>query len=78
MQEDYFSKSSSRKVKENSSNVINLDGDIIRDLFEDNTNYNMESRVKQIRIQNYAYFCKNKELLLLFQLYTVVKVIKLE
>ena len=49
------------KLKENSSNVINLDGDIIRDLFEDNTNYNMNlSKADKKNTKTMLIFAKTR------------------
>ena len=46
-----------KKLKEKHKNVVNLDGDIIRDLFDNDLNYDIKSRIQQIkRLQRLSLF----------------------
>ena len=55
-----------RKLKQRKVNVITVDGDIIREIFGRNLNYDIESRVIQIkRIQKLSLFLQNQGLVVI-------------
>ncbi|MAJ24460.1 MAG: hypothetical protein CMP36_03010 [Rickettsiales bacterium] len=54
-----------KKYKKNIPNMINIDGDIVREFFEVTLDYDVNSRIKQIkRIQKICKFLEAQELIL--------------
>ena len=52
-----------KKIKENYDSVISIDGDIIRELFDNELGYDIEARVSQIkRIQRLALFLEKQKM----------------
>lgn len=53
-----------KKLKEKHKNVVNLDGDIIRDLFDNDLNYDIKSRIQQIkRLQKLSLFLQTQNII---------------
>ncbi len=53
-----------KKLRYKHKNVVSLDGDIIRDLFENNLNYDIDSRVTQIkRLQKLSLFLQSQNII---------------
>ena len=51
------------KLREKHENVVNLDGDIIRDLFGNDLNYDIKSRIIQIkRLQKLSLFLQSQNI----------------
>ena len=51
------------KYKEHLPNLVNIDGDLVREFFEEDLQYDEISRIKQIkRIQKICKFLENKSL----------------
>ena len=51
-----------KTLKAEKSNVINVDGDIVRELFDNDLSYDLSSRVKQIeRVQKLCLFLERQE-----------------
>lgn len=52
------------KLREKHENVVNLDGDIIRDLFGNDLNYDIKSRIIQIkRLQKLSLFLQSQNII---------------
>ena len=53
-----------KKLREKHKNVVSLDGDIVRDLFENNLKYDIDSRVTQIkRLQKLSLFLQSQNII---------------
>ena len=53
-----------KKLKIKNKNIVNIDGDIIRDLFGNDLKYDVQSRVNQIkRIQKLCTFLSNQKII---------------
>ena len=54
------------KLKKKYSNLVNLDGDVIRNLFGDDLGYDVNSRITQIkRIQKLCFFLESQDLIVI-------------
>ena len=53
-----------KKLRNKHKNVVSLDGDIVRDLFENNLNYDINSRITQIkRLQKLSLFLQSQNII---------------
>ena len=63
-QANYFSFQLIKKLKIKNKNIVNVDGDIIRDLFGNDLKYDIQSRVTQIkRIQKLCIFLSRQNII---------------
>ena len=57
-----------KKYKNDIKNLVNVDGDVIRGLYDNDLNYDLDSRITQIkRIQKVCLFLENQGFLRLFR-----------
>ncbi len=55
-----------KKYKKNIPNLVNIDGDAVRDLYADKLGYKVKDRIKQIkRVQNICMFLENQGLVVI-------------
>ena len=67
-----------KKLRDKHKNVVGLDGDIVRNLFENNLNYDISSRVIQIkRLQRISLFLQSQNIIVVVSaLYSSVDLLR--
>ena len=67
-----------KKLRDKHKNVVGLDGDVVRNLFENNLNYDISSRVIQIkRLQRISLFLQSQNIIVVVSaLYSSVDLLR--